>query len=485
MDSPRGDGIEPGGTDRKEPFERTEVMALPVVAIVGRPNVGKSSLFNSLIGRRTSITEPTEGVTRDRVTAIAEFDDQYFELVDTGGHGVVDRDNLSEHVEGQILYAINQAHLILFVVDGREGLSPLDRKTAELLRKHSDIVQIIANKVDEPHMAADTGEFIRLGYGAPMTVSAVHGHGREEVREFIAEKVRGIAEEAPTQPVMKIAIVGKRNAGKSTFVNAIAGEPRVIVSEIPGTTRDSIDVRFEKDGRTLLAIDTAGVRKKNKLADDIEYYAYMRAMDSISRADVVLFLIDSTIPVGQVDKRLAGLIVELHKPCVLVVNKWDIAKDRAGTEEYGDYLTKILPQLDYAPVSFTSAETGRNIGSTLDLVTSLYKQAETRVGTGKLNAALEEALSQNTPPTKRGKKRPKFFYATQIATKPPTVVVFVNAASLVTDGYRRFLMNRFREALPFEEIPIRLIFRGRRASTRTPAGEHAIMESDEDSQEES
>jgi GTP-binding protein len=229
----------------------------------------------------------------------------------------------------------------------------------------------------------------------------------------------------------------------------------VIVSEIPGTTRDSIDVRFEKDGRTLLAIDTAGVRKRNKLADDIEFYAHTRAVDSIGRADVVLFLIDATVPVGQVDKRLAGLIVERNKPCVLVVNKWDLAKDRSSTDAYGEYLTKILPQLDFAPISFTSAEAGRNIGSTLDLVASLYKQADTRVGTGRLNAALETALSQNTPPTK-----------------------------LVTDGYRRFLLNRFRESLPFEEIPIRLIFRGRRAAAPTQGVGPGIMGSGEDGQEE-
>lgn len=442
--------------------------------------MGKSSLFNALIGRRASITEPTAGVTRDRVTEIAEFQDQYFELVDTGGHGVVDRDDLSEHVEGQILYAINQAHLVLFVVDGRAGINPLDRKTAELLRRRCDIVVLVANKVDEPHMAGQAGEFVKLGFGEPVTVSAVHGHGREELRDLIAERVRDVATEVPRDPVLKIALVGKRNAGKSTFINAIAGEPRVIVSEIPGTTRDSIDVRFEKDGRTLVAIDTAGVRKKNKLADDIEFFAYTRAVDSIHRADVVLFLIDSTVPVGQVDKRLAGLLVEQHKPCVLVVNKWDLAKGKASTDAYGEYLTKTLPQLSYAPVSFTSALSGRNIGSTIDLVASLYKQAQTRVGTGRLNAALQEALSRNMPPTKRGKRRPKFYYATQIAVTPPTIVVFVNAASLVTVGYRRFLLNRFRESLPYEEVPIRLIFRGRRAGGPTPESGRAIIEGGED-----
>ena len=439
-------------------------MPLPIVAIVGRPNVGKSSLFNVFTGRRTSITESTPGVTRDRVTTVCELNETYCELVDTGGHGVVDRDDLSEHVERQIRFAIDQADLILFVVDGREGVTALDRSTADLLRRRCERVQLVANKVDEPHLDTQVGEFIRLGFGEAVTVSALHGHGRRELIDLVAERIAGIGDEEPVEPVMKIALIGKRNAGKSTFVNALAGEQRVIVSEVPGTTRDSIDVRFERDGRTLVAIDTAGVRKKNKIADDIEFYAHTRAAASIHRADVILFLIDSTVPVGQVDKRLAHTVVASYKPCILVVNKWDLAKHRTATETYGNYLMEVLPQLDFAPVAFTSAQSGRNMDSTVDLASSLFKQSRTRVSTGTLNQALREALAKNTPSAKRGRKIPKFYYATQIATQPPTIVIFVNAASSVTQDYERFLLNRFRERLPFGEIPIRLIFRSRRSA---------------------
>jgi GTP-binding protein len=444
-------------------------MTLPVVAIVGRPNVGKSSLFNAIAGRRTSIVEPTAGVTRDRVTAICDIDEAYFELIDTGGHGIVDRDDLDEHVERQIRCAIGQADLILFVVDAREGLAPLDRATGDLLRKHHQVdrVRLLANKVDEPHMDVGIGEFGRLGFGDALAVSAVTGVGREELYELIREAVGGAGEEAPPDPVMKIAIVGKRNAGKSSFINALAGEERVIVSEIPGTTRDSIDVRFEKDGRTIVAIDTAGVRKKRKIADDIEFYAYSRVTQSIQRADVVLFLIDATLPVGQVDKRLASLVSAEYKPCILVINKWDLAKGRAGSEDYGAYLTAVLPQVSYAPVAFTSAVTGRNTYATIDLAAELFKQARTRVGTGRLNQALQEALAGTAPKTKRGRKPPKFYYATQVSTQPPTLVLFVNGPSLVTKDYERYLINRFRETLPFPEIPIRLVFRARRERAAT------------------
>ncbi len=444
-------------------------MAIPVVAIVGRPNVGKSSLFNTLAGRRTSIVEPTPGVTRDRVSAICDFEEHYFELIDTGGHGVVDRDDLEEHVERQILYAIDQAALILFVVDVREGLTPLDRDTAELLRRRTDRVVLIANKVDEPHLEAQTGEFAKLGYGDPLPVSAMNGNGKTALWECLRARLSDHVDNRPPDPVMKIALVGKRNAGKSTFINVLAGEPRVIVSEVPGTTRDSIDVRFEKDGRVLVAIDTAGIRKKAKIADDIEFLAYSRALDSIHRADVVLLLIDATDPVGQVDKRLASTITEEYKPCVLVINKWDLAKDRTTTEQFGDYLGKVLPGMMYAPVAFTSAVDGRNIDSTIDLAANLLKQSQARISTGPLNQALQAALAAHTPSGKKGHKGPKFFYATQIAVQPPTILLFVNDPRRVTRDYERFLLNRFRENLPFGEVPIRLVYRARRGGSSTTA----------------
>ncbi len=438
-------------------------MALPIVAIIGRPNVGKSSLFNAITRRRVSIVEATPGVTRDRVTAVCDIDDEYFELVDTGGHGVVDRDDLTEDVERQIQFAINQAHLILFVVDVRETNNPLDRTTGELLRRHTDRVRLVANKADAPHLGVSASEFAYLGFGEPLCVSAVTGFGRDELREMIGSAVTGLADKAPDDPTIKIAIVGKRNAGKSTFINALAGEDRVIVSEVPGTTRDSVDVRFEKDGRTLLAIDTAGVRKKSKL-DDIEFYAMTRATQSIQRADVVLLLIDATVSVGQVDKKLARLISDEMKPCILVVNKWDQAKGQASSDDFGEYLERTLREVRYAPVAFTSAITGRNIHPTIDLAAELFKQSRTRVGTGRLNQVLQDAVALQAPKPKRGRRAPKLLYATQVSLQPPTIVVFVNSAGLVTENYKRFLLNQMREHLPFDEIPLRLMFRSRRES---------------------
>ncbi len=443
-------------------------MAIPVVAIVGRPNVGKSSLFNALIGRRTSIVEPTAGVTRDRVSAICEFDEVYLELVDTGGHGIVDRDDLGEHVERQILYAIDQAQLILLVVDGQEGLTPLDRDTAELLRRHghADRVRLVANKVDAPHLVAATAELGKLGFGEAMPVSAIHGHGRADLRDLIRDAVRGVGDEKPDEPVIKIALIGRRNVGKSSFINALVGEERVIVSEVPGTTRDSIDVRIEKDGRTILCIDTAGLRKKARIDDAIELYAYSRVTRSIQQADVVLFLLDAAVPVGQVDKSLAHLIAEEYKPCVLVVNKWDLAKGKAGSDDYGEYLTKTLPELDYAPVAFTCATAGRNLQSTIDLAAVLFKQARTRVPTSQLNEALRAAVSAHSPKAPPGRKALKLLYAAQVSTEPPTIVVFANQPDAIGLDYQRYLANRFREMLPYPEIPIRFLFRARRSAER-------------------
>jgi GTP-binding protein len=436
-----------------------------MVAIVGRPNVGKSSLLNMVAGRRISIVDPTAGVTRDRIEALCEHDGLYFDLVDTGGYGIVDRDDLGKQVEQQIRYAVDQANLILFVVDARDGLMPLDSAVAEWLRKSSRPVLLLANKVDSHTAKVDLGEFHKLGFGAPLAVSALHRAGEHELRSRIVESLGPLSETAsPQDPVMKLAVVGRRNVGKSTFINALAGQERVIVSEIPGTTRDAVDVRFEQDGRTYMAIDTAGVRKKSKLGDDIEFYSFHRAELSIRRADVVLFLMDATQDVGGVDKRLGAYIAGQSKPCILVVNKWDLARDRAGTEAYGEYLLKTLPGLEYAPIAFTTAREGKNVQSVIDLASSLFKQARTRVTTADLNAVIEEIATEVVPRPRRGSAPVKIFYGTQVSVEPPTLVFFINDPSRVTPSYVRFLLNRLRERLPFSEIPIRISFRGRRAT---------------------
>jgi len=445
-------------------------MALPVVAIVGRPNVGKSSLLNALAGRMISIVDPTAGVTRDRVSVVCEIDEVYFELVDTGGYGIEDSDQLTEHIEQQILYAIDQAKLVLFVVDVREGLTPLDREASRLLRQFEREVILVANKADAEKHDPQASEFFGLGFGEAMCVSAKHGRGRRDLIDRGHEHIQAAACEEPIEPAMKVAMVGRRNVGKSSFVNALAGQDRVIVSEVPGTTRDAVDVQFEIDGRTFIAIDTAGVRKKSKMSSDVEFYGYTRATRSIRRADVVLFLIDSTDPIGQVDKKLGAYISEHDKPVVLVINKWDLAKGRADSEDYGAYLDKVLPELSYAPMTFVTANKGKNIQATIDVAQSLFNQGSTRVGTGRLNEALRHALAVRGPSSKRGTKPPRIFYATQVGVRPPTIVLFANDPSLINEGYRRFLLNRMRESLPFEEIPIRLLFRARRRRDETPRG---------------
>jgi len=433
---------------------------MPVIVIVGRPNVGKSSLLNTLARARISIVDARAGITRDRVSTFIEYRDRYFELVDTGGIGIVDVDHLEQHVEDQIQYAIARADAAIFLVDVFDGLTPLDQHVAELLRRLEIPVLLVANKVDADHHEPETAEFNRLGYGEPLCVSALHGRGRGALLSRIDELLGADSGEAPEAAVMKLAIVGKRNAGKSTLVNTLAGEDRVIVSEIPGTTRDAVDVRFEKDGNALIAIDTAGVRKKSRM-DDIDFYSYTRALRSIRRADVVMLLIDATVPISDVDIKLATAIRDEYKPVVLTVNKWDLAKDRAEAEAYDEYLSKVLPIFDYAPVAIMTAKTGKNVDSAVDVARSLHKQARARVTTGRLNAALETILATRGPSPKHGTRAVKIYYATQAASAPPTFVFFCNSPALVSDNYRRFMENRLREILPFHEVPIRLLFRPR------------------------
>ena len=462
---------------------------MPVVAIVGRPNVGKSSLLNALAGRMISIVQDMPGVTRDRVSTPLQIRRRWVELIDTGGYGFEDEQGLTDHIRQQIETAIRQADLVVFLVDSHDGLLPGDEQIADLLRRSGCKVLLVANKADAPRYDMGLGDFARLGFGTPLAVSATTARNIEELVVLIGQNVDlEAAPEHPPEPDLHIAIVGKRNAGKSTLVNTIGhlfeGDDgdRVIVSEVPGTTRDSVDVVFHKDGRTMVVIDTAGVRKKRHMvSDDVEFYSYHRAQRSIRRADVVLLLVDATLNVSEPDKKLAAYVVQQEKPVILVVNKWDLARqalreqqggrpqETSLMEQYREYLNAELSGLSFAPVAFITARDGRNVQPLLDLARHLHKTGSERVGTARLNAALQQALAERAPGGGSGRRRPKVYYATQVDVNPPHLVLFVNEPGLFDTSYRRFLLNRFRDLLPFEEVPIRLTLRARSREAAGPA----------------
>ncbi len=436
----------------------------PTVAIVGRPNVGKSTLLNRLAGRRVSIVHSTPGVTRDRVAVELELGGRSLELVDTGGIGIVDRDDLEEEIEAQIESAIRSAQLILFLVDARAGVHPLDVEIADRLRRHETPVLLAANKCETLEAKHQLAEFFRLGLGTPLPLSAEHGEGVADLEARIA--ARFPEGSAWPEPALRIAIVGRRNAGKSTLINALLEEERVIVSETPGTTRDAVDIRFEKDGKEFVLIDTAGMQRRARLKGDLEYYAQVRAIEAIQRSDVVVMMLDAVHGVSQLDKRIASEIRERHRSCLIAVNKWDLAKERTTTEEYGEYLAKMLPGLGHAPVIFLSARDGRNVLDVVSLAQSLAKQSRTRVGTGALNRAIQAIQDAPRPPFPGGKE-PKILFGTQVSVSPPTIALVVNHPEYFSDGYRRFIEGRFRELLPFPEVAIRVFFREREGSARS------------------
>ena len=443
-------------------------MTIPVVTIVGRPNVGKSSLLNCLAKRRISIVEPTSGVTRDRVSTEIQYKDYVFELVDTGGMGVKDVDGLTEEIETQIEIALSSADVILFAVDVREGVTSLDVMVAEKLRRLNKKVILVANKVDTPKFEYFAADFNKLGFGEPVPISAIEGFGRSELLDRIVSLLPAPHQEpVSAEPIMKLAIVGKRNAGKSTLINTLAKEQRVIVSEVPGTTRDSIDVRFEVNGRKFLAIDTAGVRKKRQVKDSIEFYSMARAERSIRRADVVLFLIDATLKVSEVDKKLGDYVISESKPCIIVINKWDLVRD-VETGKYNDYIYKCLPGLSFAPISFVSAKNNDHVSDMIHLALELYEQTNTRVSTSEVNQALEEALALHRP-TRKKSRSPKIYYATQVSVAPPTFILFVNDPKLFDSDYERYLSKQLRNKLPFPEVPLKFHFRARTKVQLSPA----------------
>jgi GTPase len=436
-------------------------VALPIVAIVGRPNVGKSSLFNWLAGRRISIVDPTAGVTRDRVATVVESDGRFFELMDTGGIGIVDVDDLTADVERQIQIAIDSASVVVFLVDVRDGITPLDQDVANRLRAVGKPVILVANKADTEKLGQQIGEFFKLGYGEPLAVSADQKLGKGELFDAIVAKLPAdTGEPPPGEVALKIAIVGRRNVGKSTFINSLADAERVIVSEIPGTTRDSIDVRFDCDGKTFMAIDTAGVRKNATLANSVEFYSLHRAQRSIRRADVVMHFFDARHRVGRVDKQLAQYILEENKPAIFVINKWDLVKLQMPTEKMADYVRKMFPMLDHVPIAFITAKSGKNVMRLLQLAVQLHKQAGTRVSTGDLNRVVRAAIDASSPPMS-GNRMPKIFYATQIGVHPPTVVLFTNGPELFDDTYVRYITKVLRDSFTFSEVAIKIVLRAK------------------------
>lgn len=447
-------------------------MAIPQVSIVGRPNVGKSSLFNWLVGRRLAIVDDMAGVTRDRLTHLLQEQGRYFEIVDTGGIGINDVDQLDEEIEQQIELGIQGADLLLFVVDARQGITALDEVVAKRLRNVDKPVLLVANKCDGENWELAASEFYALGMGAPVVCSAKNHRRKGDLVEAILARLPTVATEAtPANPAveppeMKLAIVGRRNVGKSTLINTITQSDRMIVSPVAGTTRDSVDVRIEVDGKTMIAIDTPGLRRGKSVRTDIDFYGTHRAHRSIRHADVVLMMFDASQRISKVDRQLCGYIESYYKPCMLVVNKWDLMAEHMPTERWADYLREQFATLWNVPIAFITAANGRNVKKMLNHAQMLYKQSLERVPTPELNRIVKQALTHHPPPITR-RRRPKIYYASQIGVQPPTIVLKCNDPDAFPPDYRRYLLGVFRDTLSFGEIPIRMVLEPRSPSDAT------------------
>ncbi len=435
-------------------------MAKPLVAIVGRPNVGKSMLFNKLTGKRLSIVEDTPGVTRDRLYAQAEWRGRTFDLVDTGGIEPGTDNQILSFMREQAEIAIAAATVIVFVCDIRTGMTAADQEVAGMLQRSRKPVVLAVNKMDSTgHTNPDIYEFYNLGLGDPYPVSAVHGHGTGDLLDACFAYFPPEDQEEAEDDVIKVAIIGKPNVGKSSLVNRILGQERVIVSDVAGTTRDAVDSYFEKDGQKYLIIDTAGMRKKSKVDDRVEKFSVLRATMAIERSDVCLILIDAQEGVTEQDTKVAGLAHDAGKACVIVVNKWDaIEKDGKTMQRMEEDVRRDLSYMTYAPVLFISALTGQRVDRLFGLIDSVVNQASMRISTGVLNQVLADAQARVQPPTDKG-KRLKIYYMTQIGVKPPHFVIFCNDAQLFHFSYRRYLENQIRATFGLTGTPIRITIR--------------------------
>ncbi len=436
-------------------------MARPIVTIVGRPNVGKSTLFNRMAGKRISITEDTPGVTRDRIYAECEWLDNHFTLIDTGGIEPNTTDTIFAQMRLQAEIAIDMADVVLFMVDGKEGVTAADAEVAQMLRKAKKEIILVVNKMDKFVNNNNIYEFYNLGLGEPVSISSSEALGIGDLLDIIIEKFDDTMDTDDDDDSIKIAVIGKPNAGKSSIINRIIGEDRVIVSDIPGTTRDAIDTRFERNGQKYTIIDTAGIRKKSRVSETVEKYSVLRAFTAVERADICILVIDADKGVTDQDIRIAGYSHDNNKGMIIVVNKWDlIEKDNSTFNEFQDTIRKSLAYATYAPIMTVSALTGQRVNKILDAVDEVYGFRNLRVSTGVLNDIITEAVLMNQPRMVRG-KRLKIFYGTQVAVNPPKFLVFVNDSEIVHFSYQRYLENKIRDSFEYKGTPIIIEFRSR------------------------
>jgi len=436
----------------------------PIVAIVGRPNVGKSTLFNNLVGDRIAIVDDMPGVTRDRLYRETEWNGVEFVVVDTGGLEPRNNEFMMTKIKEQAEVAMNEADVILFVVDGKSGVNPLDEEIAYILRKKQKPIILCVNKIDNfLQQQDDVYDFWGLGFEHLIPVSGAHKVNLGDMLDMITEMIEKIDLPEEEEDVLKLAIIGKPNAGKSSLVNRLSGEERTIVSDIAGTTRDAIDTIVEYKDNKYMIIDTAGIRRKSKVEESLEYYSVLRAIKTIKRADVCILMLDGKEGLTEQDKRIAGIAAEELKPIVVVVNKWDLVdKNKVSMKSMKEELYGELPFLSYAPIEFVSALTGQRTTKILEISDKIYEEYTKRISTGILNTVLKDAVLMNNPPTRKGRVV-KINYATQVSTAPPKFVLFCNYPELIHFSYARYIENKFREAFGFDGSPILISFEKKNA----------------------
>lgn len=436
-------------------------MEIPVVAIVGRPNVGKSTLFNRMVGERLSIVEDYEGVTRDRIYATASWLGREFRLIDTGGIDMSD-EPLMQQIKYQAEIAMEEADVILFVVGSREGVTDADEAIAHYLHRSDKPVVLAVNKADNPEQRATAYEFYSLGHGDPYPISSTHGTGTGDMLDRLLALLPEEAGETDTQERIKFSFIGRPNVGKSSLVNAVLQEERVIVSNIEGTTREAVDTDFvSQTGRPFTMIDTAGIRKRGKVYENTEKYSVMRALSAIDRSDIVCLVLDAETGIREQDKKVAGYAFEANKGIVILVNKWDaVDKSDKLFETFTDDIRREFQYLPFAPILFVSAKTGQRLAKLPELIEEIYENRHRRIQSSLLNDVLMDAIAMNPTPTDKG-RRLKIFYMTQVAVNPPTFVIFVNDPELMHFSYERFIENKMREAFYFDGTPLKLIVRER------------------------